>query len=381
MEQVQNIVSDRELQGSNLQTQEYFINVGPQHPSTHGVLHLKIKLDGEIIEDVDPILGYIHRSVEKMCEKLSYRQIIPITSRMDYLSAHINNQAVALAVEKAMAVEVPPRARAIRILMAELTRIGSHQLWWGVMGMDLGALTPFFWGFRDREMITEMFEETCGTRLTMNYIIPGGVATDVHPDFIGKVKNYIRHLRKKLPEYDEILTGNRIFIERTRGVGYLSPEEAVSFGCTGPTARGSGVSCDIRKWHSYDGYDKLDFNEVLFNEGDNLARYKVRIKEIWESLRIIEQVVENFPEGEVMGKMKKVIKLPKGEFYQRVETARGELGVYIVSDGGNTPYRIKFRSPNFSNLSVLKKIVVGSKIADMVATMSTLDLVIPDIDR
>jgi NADH-quinone oxidoreductase subunit D/NADH-quinone oxidoreductase subunit C/D len=360
---------------------DIIINVGPQHPATHGVLHLVITLNGETIKKVEPHLGFIHRSIEKMCESLSYRQFIYVTSRMDYLSSHINNHACALCVEKGLEVEIPPRAQVIRVLMDELTRIASHELWWGAMAMDLGAFTPFFHAFRERESINDIMEETCGARLTMNYMVPGGVMQDIHPNFQRKVKEFMQLYKRKIHEYDELVTGNVIFQNRMKGIGYLSPEDAVSYGCSGPTARGSGVNCDIRKIYPYEIYGKLEFDEVLETGGDSFARYMVRIREMQQSIRIIEQLIDNIPEGDFQAKTKAVLKLPKGEFYTRVETARGELGVYIVSEGGTTPYRIKFRSPGFSNLSVLDHIARGSKLGDLVAMMGTLDLVIPDIDR
>ncbi|MFI5163674.1 MAG: NADH-quinone oxidoreductase subunit D [Bacteroidia bacterium] len=360
---------------------DFVINVGPQHPSTHGVLHLKLKLQGETVVDVDTHLGYIHRSIEKMCEASSYRNFIYLTSRMDYLSAHMNNQACSMAVEKGLQLELPPRAKRIRVLMSELTRIASHTLWWGAMGLDIGAITPFFHGFRDREEIMDIFEESCGARLTMNYNVPGGVMYDIHPNFQRRVKEFIPKFKKNLKEYHELLTGNVIFEQRTKGVGYLSSEDAISFGCTGPVARGSGVSCDIRKWQPYDGYEEVKFDEILETGGDCYSRYIVRMKEMEQSANILEEWIENIPEGDFQAKTKAVLKLPKGEFFSRVETARGELCVYIVSDGSMNPYRIKFRSPNFSNLSAIKQMTVGGKIGDLVAIMATLDLVIPDIDR
>ncbi len=362
-------------------TGDITINVGPQHPATHGVLHLVITLNGETIKKVEPHLGYIHRSIEKMCESLTYRQFIYVTSRMDYLSSHINNHACALCVEKGLQVEVPPRAQVIRVLMDELTRIASHELWWGAMAMDLGAFTPFFHAFRERESINDIMEETCGARLTMNYMVPGGVMQDLHPNFQKRVKEFMQLYKRKIHEYDELVTGNIIFQNRMKGIGYLSPEDAISYGCSGPASRGSGVSCDIRKVYPYEIYDKLEFDEVLETAGDSFARYMVRLREMQQSIRIIEQLIDNIPSGDFQAKTKAVLKLPKGEFYQRVETARGELGVYIVSEGGTTPYRIKFRSPGFSNLSVLDHMARGSKLGDLVAMMGTLDLVIPDIDR
>jgi len=357
------------------------INVGPQHPSTHGVLHLVITLNGETIKKVEPHLGYIHRSIEKMCESLTFRQFIYVTSKMDYLSSHINNHGCCLCVEKGLQIEVTPRAQVIRVLMDELTRLASHQLWWGAMGMDTGALTPFFHAFREREMINDIFEETCGTRLTMNYMVPGGVMADLHPNFQRRVHEFIAQFKRKIDEYDELLTGNVIFQNRMQGVGYLSKEDAISYGCTGPVARGSGVSCDIRKLYPYEIYDKLQFDEIIETGCDSYARYLVRMKEMRQSLSIVEQLIDNIPEGDIQAKTKAVLKLPKGEYYSRVESARGEFGVYIVSEGGTTPYRIKFRSPGFSNLSALDHMARGSKIGDLVAMMGTLDLVIPDIDR
>lgn len=360
---------------------ELVINVGPQHPATHGVLHLVITLNGETIRKIEPHLGYIHRSIEKMCESLSYRQFIYVTSRMDYLSSHINNHACALCVEKGLQIEVPPRAQVIRVLMDELTRIASHELWLGAMAMDLGAFTPFFYAFRERETINEIMEETCGARLTMNYIVPGGVMVDIHPNFQKRVKDFIVQFRNKVGEFDDLVSGNIIFQNRTKGVGVLSKEDAISYGCTGPVGRASGLHCDIRKIFPYEIYDKLEFDEILETAGDSFARYLVRVREMHQSARIIEQLIDHIPEGDFQTKTKAVLKLPKGEFYSRVETARGELGVYIVSEGGTTPYRIKFRSPGFSNLSALDHMARGSKIGDLMATMGTLDLVIPDIDR
>lgn len=357
------------------------INVGPQHPSTHGVLHLVITLNGETIKHVEPHLGYIHRSIEKMCESLSYRQFIYVTSRMDYLSSHINNHGCALCVEKGLQIEVPARAQVIRVLMDELTRLASHQLWWGAMAMDVGALTPFFHAFREREAINDIMEETCGARLTMNYMVPGGVMADLHPNFVHKTKNFIELFKSKIDEYDELVTGNAIFQSRMKGIGYLSKQDAVSYGCTGPTARGSGVSCDIRKLYPYEVYGQLAFREVMETAGDCFARYLVRLQEMRESVSILEQLLDNIPDGEFQAKTKAVLKLPKGEYYSKIETARGEFGVYIVSEGGTTPYRIKFRSPGFSNLSALDHMACGHKIGDLVAIMGTLDLVIPDIDR
>ena len=374
---------EAQIKRNQFRTEEYKINMGPQHPATHGVLRLNLTIDGEIIKRVEPDLGYIHRGIEKMCEYDSYPQIIHLTDRMDYLSSHNNNEAVALVIEKALEIEVSDRVKYIRTIVGELTRLASHQLWWGVMGMDLGALTTYFYGFRDREVINDIFEETCGARLTMNYSVPGGIRYDIHQNFVQRVKDFIVHFRSKLPEYDQLLTGNIIFEKRMKGVGVLSKEDAINFGVSGPVARASGVASDIRKIKPYSAFavQDIDFKEPLYTEGDAYSRYKVRIDEMWESMNIIEQLIDNIPEGKIKEQTKAVIKLPKGEFYQRVETARGELGVYINSDGKKSPYRMKFRSPGFSNLSALEHMAVGSKLGDLVAMMATLDLVVPDIDR
>jgi NADH-quinone oxidoreductase subunit D/NADH-quinone oxidoreductase subunit C/D len=300
---------------------------------------------------------------------------------MDYLSSHINNHGCAMCVEKGLQIEVPARAQVIRVLMDELTRIASHVLWWGAMAMDVGALTPFFLAFREREMINDIMEESCGARLTMNYMVPGGVMYDIHPNFQRRVKEFVDHFKNKIDEYDELVTNNVIFQNRTKGVGYISKEDAISYGMTGPAGRASGIQCDIRKLYPYEVYSKVQFNEILDDGCDSFGRYLVRLKELRESLSIIEQLIDNIPEGDFQAKTKAVLKLPKGEFYSRVETARGEFGVFIVSEGGTTPYRIKFRSPGFSNLSALDHMARGSKIGDLVAMMGTLDLVIPDIDR
>jgi len=374
------IVTPEALQ-QPLQEGQLVINVGPQHPATHGVLHLVITLEGETIIKIEPHLGYIHRSIEKMSESLTYRQFIYVTSRMDYLSAHINNLACAMCVEKGMQLEVPDRAQVIRIIMSELTRIASHELWIGAMAMDLGAFTPFFYTFRERETINDIMEQTCGARLTMNYMVPGGVMYDLHPEFVARVKSFVVQFKSKVSELEDLVTDNIIFRNRTVGVGILSKADAISYGCTGPVARASGVDGDIRKRFPYSGYEKLQFEQCLDSAGDSFARYIVRIREMYQSIHIIEQLIDAIPNGDFQAKTKAVIKLPKGEFYTRVETARGELGVYIVSEGGTTPYRIKYRSPGFSNLSALNHMAKGSKIGDLMATMGTLDLVIPDIDR
>jgi len=376
VDELRHLVSDRAMTGETM-----LLNMGPQHPSTHGVLRLVVSLKGEMVRSVQPHIGYIHRGIEKMCESIGYPQIIHLTDRMDYLSAHINNEAVCLTVEKALEIEIPDRVKVIRTLMSELTRIQSHQLWWASFGMDLGGLTCFFYGLRDREKILAIWEETCGGRMLVSYNCPGGLMYDLHPGFQKRVKDFIKYFRKTLPEYDQLLSGNIIFQERSKGIGLLTREEAISYGITGPSGRASGFSCDVRKHEPYSAYDRVTFNEVLYNEGDTYHRYLARIEEMRESMNILEQLIDNIPEGPYAVKMKPIIKLPEGEYYQRVETARGELGVFVISDGNKNPYRVKFRSPNFVNLSALDHLASGTKIADLVAIGGSLDLVIPDIDR
>lgn len=276
---------------------------------------------------------------------------------------------------------MPERVKYIRVVLDELTRIASHQLWWSAYGMDLGALTAFFYGMRDREKILDIFEESFGSRLLHSFNTPGGLMHDVHPNFQKHTMEFVKYFRKKLPEYKQLLTDNVIFRNRTQGIGVMSKETAIAYGVTGPSGRGSGYSCDVRKIAPYGVYDQLEFEEILYEEGDSFARYMVRMKEMEQSLNIIEQAVDKITDGPFTAKVKPIIKLPEGEYYQRVETARGELGVYVVSDGKKFPYRVRFRSPNFNNLFVLNTIARGHLIADLVAISGSLDLVIPDIDR
>ncbi|MEI6575147.1 MAG: NADH-quinone oxidoreductase subunit D [Bacteroidota bacterium] len=364
-----------------LEEQEYTINMGPQHPSTHGVLRFVVALKGETVDRVEPHLGYIHRGIEKMSEKLTYPQIIHLTDRLDYLSAHINNHALCMLVEKNLQVEIPERVQYIRTIMDELNRIASHQLWWSAFGMDMGGLTCYFYGLRDREHILDIFEESCGSRLLHSYYCPGGLMKDIHPNFQQSVKDFLKYFRKKLPEYDKFLTGNIIMQERTKGIGLISKAEAIDYGLTGPSGRGSGFSCDVRKHHPYAKYDIVNFNEPLYTEGDTFARYKVRMDEMIESMNIIEQLIDNIPAGDHVAKMKAVLKLPEGEYMQRVEAARGEFSIFLVSKGDKTPYRVKYRSPNFCNVAAINRLASGYKIADLIAISGSLDLVIPDMDR
>jgi NADH:ubiquinone oxidoreductase subunit D len=362
-------------------SEEYFLNMGPQHPSTHGVLRLVLKLNGESVLDVVPHLGYVHRGIEKMVESQTYLQNIHLTDRLDYLSSHINNLGYCLAMEQALDIGVPERGEYIRVMISELQRIQSHLLWWGVAGMDLGAITTFLYGFKEREMVTDIFEELCGARLTMNFFRPGGSFADVPDTFIPRVKKVIERMHVALNEYNTLLTNNIIFQERTRDIGILNKEKALSYGCTGPVLRASGVSYDVRRNEPYSIYDRFDFDIPIGTVGCSFDRYWVRMEEMAQSIRILEQAVKDFPEGPYRSKEQAAYSLPQGSYYSQVETARGLLGIYIIAAGGTKPYRIKFRSPSFSNLSALREIAVGHKIADMVTILATLDFVVPEIDR
>lgn len=360
---------------------EYVVNIGPQHPATHGVLRFRVSLEGEIVKKVDVNCGYIHRGIEKMCEGLTYPQTLALTDRLDYLSAHMNRHALCMCIEDALQIEVPERARYIRTIMDELTRISSHLLFWSTFCMDLGALTAFFYGFRDREKVLDMFEETCGGRLIQNYNVIGGVMSDIHPNLIGRIKEFIQYLPPMLKEYHGVFTGNIIAQERMKGIGILSREDAVNYGVTGPSGRASGWHCDIRKKHPYAVYDKVDFEEITYTEGDVYHRYMVRMKEIEQSLHILEQLVDNIPAGDYAVKTKPVIKLPEGRYFRSVEASRGEFGVYIESRGDKFPYRLKFRSPGLPLVSIVDLLASQNKIADLIAIGGSLDYVVPDIDR
>lgn len=368
--------------GSALATQEYFVNMGPQHPSTHGVLRLVLKMDGETVREVIPVLGYVHRGMEKKAEYIGYRQQVHLTDRLDYLCALMGNWTMADAVERAMKIELNDRILTLRTIIAELQRIQSHQLWWGVLGMDLGAFTPFLYGFRDREKITAIFEETMGARLTMNYIQPGGLMFDIHPEFVRKVKAFLSYFKPVLDEYDDLFTGNVIVQQRLKGVGVLDRKTAISIGTTGPILRASGVPHDLRKSEPYGVYSKVQFDVPVGNIGDCWDRYNVRMQEMRESIKIVEQLIDNVPEGDTMVmKFGAKIRIPEGTYYSQMETARGVFGVMIVADGTEKPYRLHFRTPNFNNLWSIIKISKGWRLADLVAILSSVDLVVPDIDR
>jgi NADH-quinone oxidoreductase subunit D/NADH-quinone oxidoreductase subunit C/D len=323
----------------------------------------------------------VHRGIEKLAESQTYLQNIHLTDRLDYLSSHINNLGYCLAMEQALDIGVPERGEYIRVMVSELQRIQSHLLWWGVAGMDLGAITTFLYGWKEREIITDIFEELCGARLTMNFFRPGGSFADVPDTFIPRIQKVIEIMHVALDEYNTLLTGNIIFQERTRDIGILSKEKALSYGCTGPVLRASGVRYDVRRNDPYSIYDRFDFDIPVGTVGCSFDRYRVRMEEMAQSVRILEQAVKDFPGGPYRSKEKAAYSLPQGSYYSQVETARGLLGTYIIAKGGAKPYRVKFRSPSFSNLSVLGEITVGHKIADMVAILATLDFVVPEIDR
>lgn len=360
---------------------DYIINIGPQHPSTHGVMHFRVALDGEIVKKIDVHSGYIHRGIEKMCEKMTYPQILHLTDRLDYLSANINRHALCMCVEKAAEIEIPERALYIRTIMDELNRIDSHLVAWGTMCMDLGSTTAFIYGMREREEILKIIENTTGGRLIINYNVIGGVMFDLHPDFVKDVKAFIPLMRERLKEYDRLFTGNVIAVGRMKGLGLLSTEDAISYAVTGPAGRGSGFACDIRKHVPYALYNKVEFSEVIRHEGDAFARYLNRLDEIEESLKIIEQLIDNIPDGEFLAKTKAIIKLPEGEYYQRVEAGRGEFGVFIESRGDKVPYRMKFRSPSMAAVQAMPLICKDEKISDFIGIGGSMDYVIPDIDR
>lgn len=360
---------------------EYVVNIGPQHPSTHGVLHFRVSLDGERIRKIDPVLGYIHRGVEKISESLTYPQTLALTDRLDYLGAMQNRHALCMCIEQAMGVEVSDRVKVIRTIMDELQRINSHILFFSCLCQDLGATTAFLYGFRDREKILDIFEETCGGRLILNYNTIGGVMADIHPNFQKRVKEFIPYMRKNIQEYHDIFTGNVIFQNRAKGVGVLTKEQCISFGCTGGTGRAAGWHNDVRKLHPYAAYDRVQFNEVTRTEGDSFARYMIRLDEILESLNIIEQLIDNIPEGNFQEKMKPIIKVPAGTYYSAVEGSRGEFGVLLESKGDKSPYRLHYRSTGLPLVAVMDTACRGNMIADLITIGGTVDYVVPDIDR
>jgi NADH-quinone oxidoreductase subunit C/D len=363
------------------QPDDFVVNIGPQHPSTHGVLRFRTAIEGETIKKIDVYMGYIHRGVEKLCEDLTYAQSLHYLDRLDYFSAHNYHHGVCLCLEKAAGIEVPARASVIRILMDELSRIASHCLFIGTFCMDLGATTMLFYTLRVREQILDIMERTCGARMTFNYSCIGGVMADLHPDFVKDVKALLEVIPANVKEYNKLFTGNVITKNRMEGVGVLTHDDAISYGVTGPSGRASGWACDVRKTHPYSGYDKLDFEQVVRTEGDSMARFKNRVDELLQSKHIIEQLIDNIPEGEWVAKVPKVFKLPAGHWFQLVEGCRGLFGVYIESDGSTKPYRLKLVTPSLTAAGVVDHITSGNKIADLITIGGSLDYIVPDMDR
>ncbi len=382
------------------------INMGPQHPATHGVLRIILELDGEIIRKATPVLGHLHRGIEKLAEVKTYHQCIPLTDRMDYVNAMGHNLGYVLAVEKLLGIEIPKRAQYIRVMLVELQRIASHLIWLGTHVLDLGATTPIMYCFREREAILRVFEEVAGGRITPTYLRIGGLPRDLPNGTVDHVRDFISDFPRRIDEYETLLTQNVIFQRRTKGIGVLSAEDAINFSVTGPILRGSGVSYDVRKATPYSHYEDFDFEVPVGENGDVFDRYLVRMEEMRQSRRIVDQVIENLPEGPIKADAPQVIlpdkedvetrmdalirhfkigfegfKTPVGEVFQSVEASKGELSYYIVSDGGNKPFRFRVRTPSFANLSALPKMIEGQMIADVIAVIGSIDIVLGEIDR
>jgi NADH-quinone oxidoreductase subunit D len=338
-------------------------------------------MDGEQIVDIEPVICYLHRAIEKMCENRTYYQIVPLTDRFEYVTSMACNHVYALAVEKLLELEVPERAEYLRVIMVELNRIASHLLFYGVTAMDIGAYTPFLYGLREREKIVDLFEMTCGQRLTYNYIRIGGVRSDIPPEFESTCREAMDHIEEKLEDYEGLLNENPIWLIRTKNIGVLPPDTAIAYGCSGPVLRASGVNYDVRRNDPYSVYDKFDFNIPTQQNGDTFDRYIQRLDEIRESIKIVRQALDGLPEGDHIAKMKPRLKVPEGQVFNRLESARGEMGCHIVADGSNKPLRVKFRGSSFNHIAVLPEIVKGVLIADLVAIFATMDVIMPEVDR
>jgi len=364
-----------------LDSTELVLNMGPQHPSTHGVLRVILKLDGEKVLGTECVIGYLHRGVEKIGENRTYTMFNPYVDRMDYVAAVSNGLGYCETVEKLLSAEAPPRAQYIRVIMTELCRISSHQVWLGTHALDIGAITPLFYAFRDREEILKIFEKYCGARLTTHAFRIGGCIYETYDGFEQDIRKFCAFFLPKLDEYEELLTTNRIWVTRTKGVGILNPEDCIALGVTGPVLRASGVKWDLRKAQPYECYKDFDFEIPTGVNGDTYDRYLVRIAEMRQSVRILQQAVEAIPAGPIMAKVPKVIKPPVGEVYHSIEAPKGELGYFIVSDGSTQPYRVRVRPPSFVNLQALDKMVRGLLVADVVAVIGTLDIVLGEVDR
>ena len=360
---------------------DFVVKIGPQHPATHGVLRFRTAVDGETIKKIDVYMGYIHRGVEKICEMDTYPQTLHFMDRLDYFSAHPYHHCLCMCIEKAAGIEVPRRAQVIRVIMDELSRIASHCLFIGTFCMDLGATTMLFYTLRVREQILDIMDKTCGARMTFNYETIGGVIADLDPDFVKDVKALLEILPKNIKEYNKLFTGNVITRNRMEGVGVLSRKDAISWAITGPSGRASGWACDVRKTAPYAVYDEVEFDEIVRTEGDSMARFKVRMDEMEQSARIIAQLIDKIPDGEIQAKVPKVLRLPQGRWYQTVEGCRGAFGIYIESDGGTSPYRLKIAPPCLPLAAVVDHLTEGSKIADLITIGGSLDYIVPDMDR
>jgi NADH-quinone oxidoreductase subunit D len=383
---------DRSEQG-DLRTEEMLINMGPQHPATHGVLRVVLRTDGEMVLEAIPHVGYLHRCAEKIGESMQPFQFIPYTDRLDYLSAMNNNQAFAIAVERLCGVEVPPRAQAIRVIVAELNRIASHLVTVGCYGLDMGAFTPFTWCFREREMVLDLFEAACGARLSYSYSTIGGVRWDLPDGWADRCREFLDFLEPKIDDYNNLLSFNHIFLKRTTNVGVISLEDAIAYGLTGVCLRASGVMWDLRKVLPYDGYEKYEFDIPIGRPGgtgdmpegavvgDAFSRYFMRVLEMAQSVRIIRQALDQLPEGPTIAPKVKNLKLPDDEVYVETEAPRGQLGFYVRGDGSAIPYRVKARGPSFCNLSILTHICRDILIADMPAFIASIDIVMGEVDR
>ena len=361
--------------------QEMVLNMGPQHPSTHGVLRVILKLDGETVVGLDCDIGYLHRGVEKIAESDTYAMITPYWDRLDYVAAVSNDLCYVEGVEKLIQVEVPKRAEYLRVILTELQRIASHLLWLGTHAMDIGAVTVLLYAFREREEILKIFEDFIGARLTAHAFRIGGLWWDVYPEFETRVRDFLQILPGRIEEYETLLNANRIWLQRTVGIGVLPAEEAINLSLTGPALRGSGVKYDVRKAQPYSAYSDFEFEIPIGENGDTYDRYLCRMEEIKQSALIIEQALDGLPEGPVMAKVPKVLKPPAGEVYHSIEGPKGELGVYLVSDGTGKPYRMRIRPPSYINLQSLKRMSIGHLVADVVALIGTIDIVLGEVDR
>ncbi|GAB6180617.1 NADH-quinone oxidoreductase subunit D [Desulfotomaculum defluvii] len=364
----------------SIRTEEFLLNLGPQHPSTHGVFRIVLTLDGETVVKAVPVPGYLHRGIEKLAESRTYTQVIPYTDRLDYLAGMLQNWGYVHAVEKLMDLEVPERAEYIRVIVGELARIASHLMATGAYSGDMGALTGFIYTFRDREDIMDLFEMICGARLTPSYMRIGGVSADIPDGFIELCQKFLDKLPASLDQYHTLITGNEIFQARTKNVAILTPEKAIEMSLSGPVLRASGVNYDLRKVRPYSIYERFDFDVPLGTKGDCFERYYVRLLEIEQSAKIIQQALNQLPEGPIKGKVSKVIRPAAGEAYAEIESSKGIMGTYVVSDGSTNPYRVHFRRPSFINLGYLDEMVRGWKIADVIAILGSIDIVLGDVD-